>query len=306
MFGYVDLGRAMTKKPSRAGKRIGPKSIVGGSIEIRMIESLLDQLGGAQTTAIEAAQEIIYDAWEAADRRKRVALAKKALALSPLCADAYVLLAQETARDLDQEIDLYRQGVLAGEKALGKACFREEVGHFWGLLETRPYMRARQGLAQKLWDKGSRDEAVAHFKDMLRLNPNDNQGIRYLLIDCLLLLGRDEEAADLTTTYKEDGSAAWIWSRALLAFRSSGDQTEAREMLSWAHNENRHVAPLLLGDKKMPRQLPAYISCGSKDEAVAYVHGAAPAWSATPGAIAWLRVCQSKHYRTQARLQGRP
>ena len=292
----------MTKKPSRARKRIGSKSIVGGS----MIGSLLDQLGGTQTTAIEAAQEIIYNAWEAGDRRKRVALAKKALALSPLCADAYVLLAQETARDLDQEIDLYRQGVLTGEKALGKACFREDVGHFWGLLETRPYMRARQGLAQKLWDKGSRDEAVAHFKDMLRFNPNDNQGIRYLLIDCLLLLGRDEEAADLTTTYKEDGSAAWIWSRALLAFRRSGEQTEAREMLSCAHNENRHVAPLLLGDKKMPRQLPAYISCGSKDEAVAYVHGAAPAWSATPGAIAWLRVCQSKHYRTQARLQGRP
>ena len=103
-----------------------------------MIGSLLDQLGGTQTTATEAAQEIIYDAWEAGDRRKRVALAKKALALSPLCADAYVLLAQETARDLDQEIDLYRQGVLTGEKALGKACFREDVGHFWGLLETRP------------------------------------------------------------------------------------------------------------------------------------------------------------------------
>jgi hypothetical protein len=128
----------MTKKPSRAGKRSGPKSIVGGSIDFRMIESLLDQFGGTQITAIEAAQEIIYNAWEAGDRRKRVALAKKALALSPLCADAYVLLAQETARDLDQEIDLYRQGVLTGEKALGKACFREDVGHFWGLLETRP------------------------------------------------------------------------------------------------------------------------------------------------------------------------
>jgi tetratricopeptide (TPR) repeat protein len=166
-------------------------------------------------------------------------------------------------------------------------------------------MRASQGLAQKLWDKGSRDEAVAHFKDMLRFNPNDNQGIRHLLIDCLLLLGRDEEAADLIATYNEDGSAAWIWSRALLAFRRSGDQSEARELLSRAQNKNRHVAPLLLGERKMPRQLPAYISCGGKDEAVAYAHGAAPAWSATPGAIAWLRACQDLHYRTQARPHGR-
>jgi hypothetical protein len=80
-------------------------------------------------------------------------LAQKALELSPLCADAYVLLAQETARNLDEAIDLYRQGVEAGKKALGKSAFRDDVGHFWGLLETRPYMRARHGLAQALWDK---------------------------------------------------------------------------------------------------------------------------------------------------------
>jgi len=35
---------------------------------------------------------------------------------------------------------------------------------------------------------------------MLRLNPNDNQGIRYLLVDWLLQLGRDEEAAGVAET----------------------------------------------------------------------------------------------------------
>ena len=34
------------------------------------------------------AQEIIYDAWEESNPRVRVALANKALAISPLCADA--------------------------------------------------------------------------------------------------------------------------------------------------------------------------------------------------------------------------
>ena len=143
--------------------------------------------------AVRAAQDIIYDAWELNDRRRRVALARKALKVSPLCADAYVLLARETARNLDEAIDFYVQGLEAGEKALGKAAFRDDVGLFWGILETRPYMRARHGLAQALWDKGLRDEAVEHYQEMLRLNPNDNQGIRYPLIDCLLaLLGSDE------------------------------------------------------------------------------------------------------------------
>lgn len=194
--------------PKKRSKKAG-ESASNLLPDLHIIESLLAKFGGGpQANAVEAAQEIIYDAWDASDRKRRISLAKKALELSPLCADAYVLLAQETARDLDEAIEIYRQGVEAGEKALGKAAFRDDVGHFWGLLETRPYMRARQGLAQTLWDKGLRDEAVTHYRDMLRLNPNDNQGIRYLLMDCLLILGRDDDAVKLIKRYKADSSAA--------------------------------------------------------------------------------------------------
>ena len=58
--------------------------------------------------------DIIYDAWETNDRRRRVTLAKKALKVSPLCADAYVLLARETGRNLDEAIDFYARGMEAG------------------------------------------------------------------------------------------------------------------------------------------------------------------------------------------------
>lgn len=290
-------------KQKRGGQRSTPKSAPKSAARIaidpRAIHSFLNQLAQLgslldqsddrmHADPLDAAQDLIYDAWEASDSRKRVALAKQALALSPLCADAYALLAQESARSPEEALDYYRQGVMAGEKALGEACFRDDVGHFWGILETRPYMRARQGLAQTLWDMGRRDEAVAHYQDMLRLNPNDNQGIRYLLLDCLLFLGCDGAAADLIKTYKEEGSAAWRWSRALLAFRRSGDCAASRKALSHARAANKHVAELLSGDKKMPRRLPDYITWGGKDEAVAYVHGAAPAWAAASGALAWL------------------
>jgi tetratricopeptide (TPR) repeat protein len=286
--------RAMPKRLSRKRKKDGTPA-PSRLPDLHLIESLLDKFGGGlQVNAVDAAQDIMYDAWDASDKKRRIALAKKALELSPLCADAYVLLAQETAKDLDQTIEIYRQGVEAGEKALGKTAFREDAGHFWGLLETRPYMRARHGLAQALWDKGLRDETVTHYRDMLRLNPNDNQGIRYLLLDCLLILGRDDDATKLIKRYKEDGAAAWSWSRALLAFRQGGDCPESRSALSQAIGDNTHVAALLFGDKKMPRRLPAYIGVGDKNEAVAYVHGAAAAWTATPGALTWVRACQPR------------
>lgn len=126
------------------------------------------------------AQDLIYQAWEIASLKRRIALARKAIAISPDCADAYVLLA-EAATTPDKTLELYRKGLQAGERALGKNAFKDEVGSFWGILETRPYMRARAGVAQSLWECGQPDEALAHWRDMLRLNPNDNQGIRYVL-----------------------------------------------------------------------------------------------------------------------------
>ena len=47
----------------------------------------------------------MYDAWEDSGPR-RVNLARKALRISPDCADAYVLLAEETTRSADDALRL--------------------------------------------------------------------------------------------------------------------------------------------------------------------------------------------------------
>lgn len=245
--------------------------------------------------ALELAQEKAFEAMEASTARGRVALAREALALSPQCADAYLVLAWE-ARGSGEALDLYRRAVAAGTEALGETAFENDVGDFWGLLETRPYMRARHELARALWEAGERDEAVGHYQDMLRLNPNDNQGIRYGLLDALLTLGREKEAADLLRRYKDDASAAWAWARVLLAFRRSGDGSPARKALAQAIEANPHVPAYLLGRKALPRSLPDFIDMGDEDEAVAYVHEAAEAWAAALGATAWL----------ESALTGRP
>jgi tetratricopeptide (TPR) repeat protein len=206
--------------------------------------------GGGQSD-VDRAQQLMYDAWDAPSAKRRVDLAREALAISPDCADAYVLLAQEAASSLADAIDLNRKGVEAGERALGKRAFEEDVGHFWGLLETRPYMRARQGLAQCLWQAGQRDDAIAHYHDMLRLNPNDNQGVRYALATWLLDLGRDDDLAALLKQYEDDGAAAWAYTMALAEFRKGGDSEDARQLLTEAKQTNRHVPAYLLGKKKL-------------------------------------------------------
>ena len=243
-------------------------------------------------TPLEQAQSLIFEALETAGK-KRLELVEQALEISPDCADAYVLLAEEKAQSLEEALSLYEDGVKAGERALGKKVFEEESGHFWDMVETRPYMRARAGLAQCLWLMGRQEEAVCHYLELLKFNPNDNQGIRYLLATSLLDMGKIDVLQELLGKYDEP-TAAWLYTKALVAYIGQGDSIKARTLLKEALDHNPHVSPYLLGDEKLPRKLSERIGFGDKDEAVAYVAEFGPGWYQTWGAIGWLASVSGK------------
>lgn len=245
--------------------------------------------GRAEQKALDRAQELIYRGWEIMDSIERVEIAEEALEISTLCADAWVMLAEDAAESLEQEIEFYEKAVEAGEKALGEAFFESEVGRFWGVPETRPYMRARAGLAHCLWDQGEQDKAIAHYFELLKLNPADNQGIRFLLVTSLVLLGRHAEALALMDTNPEDEySAVWSYTRALIGFREHGDDKRSRELRAFAVRVNRFVPAYLSGASRMPKFPPDYVNPGDKTEAVSYVYDNRQAWQDSAGAIEWL------------------
>jgi tetratricopeptide (TPR) repeat protein len=211
------------------------------------LAAFADQTDGG--TSLEEAQEIVYQAWDSPQKRARIALAQKALRISPLCADAYVLLAQEAAKNFEEARDLYAKGVDAGEKAIGPKDFRELKGEFWGFLETRPYMRARLGLAETLWELGDVNGALGHYRDLLKLNPNDNQGVRYILASRYLNSDKDDDLKKLLTSYIEDSSALWLYTRALIAFRARDKAADGIAEDAW--RSNKHVPAMLAGPKRL-------------------------------------------------------
>ena len=247
-----------------------------------------DLLADEDDDPLWRAQDLMYQAWEARTKRERIALARKALKISDLCADAHVLLAEEAAKNLVEMREFYERGLAAGERALGPEAFEEDVGHFWGLLDTRPYMRARIGLAETLWQLGERGAAIDHVQDMLRLNPGDNQGVRYRLASWFLTTGDHDALKELLGAYDDDGSAEWTYATALLAFRENGKTKAAKSALKAAWNSNAHVPDFLLRTKQMPKRLPGFYALGSEDEAVLYVLDNLDNWSSTPGALEWL------------------
>lgn len=238
-------------------------------------------------TPAEKAQELIFQAMDAPERRARK-LIKDALKLDPNCVDAYVLLG-EMADSLPDAIAQFRKAVAAGARSLGDDMFDENQGYFWGLIETRPYMRAMQNLASSLWNYGEVDEAVHLYQEMLALNPGDNQGARYALLDALMLLRRHDEAAELLERF-DDGMAHWAYNEALLLFRLEGRSERAIAVLETALEINEFVPDYLLGYAPMPDpdEMPEFISFGDESEAISYVFGAFPLWAATPGAQYWL------------------
>ncbi|MBP8974741.1 MAG: tetratricopeptide repeat protein [Anaerolineae bacterium] len=239
------------------------------------------------STPLEQAQDIMYQAWDAQGAR-RIRLARKALKVSKDCADAYVLLAEEATKTPNEARLWYEEAVAAGERALGKEFFEQNAGHFWSIFETRPYMRARTGLANCLYRLGQREEAAAHYQDMLRLNPNDNQGIRYILANLLLELHRYDELAALLGRYNEP-TAALLYTRALATFEQQGPTKTATAQLRRAIGSNRFVPDYLTGKKPLPRHLPPFVGIGDEDEAVHYAFDAQTTWGKNPEALAWLR-----------------
>jgi len=279
------------RKPDKNKRK--PAQPPRGLPDRRAMESVMQKLvaelqgHAAQDTPLGQAQTLMYRAFEEPDENRRVRLANDALAICPDCADAYVLLAEHApSRKLARR--MYEQGVAAAERALGAEAFQRDVGHFWGVFETRPYMRARLGLAHALWSAGHREEAVQHLEGMLRLNPGDNQGVRYTLAGFLLFLDRDEDLAQLLQQYDEN-SAAWAYGKALLAFRQHGDTPEARQLLNQAKKANKHVLAYVTDEKHPPPGQPDYYSPGDENEALNYIGSFLAAWKSTPGAIAWLR-----------------
>lgn len=82
--------------------------------------------------------------------------------------------------------------------------FESGAGHFWGIHETRPYMRARYALVDELlmsfgWTGGRVDVvqiALDHLMDMMHLCWSDNMGLRHVTPPLMIRLGKDQEAYD--------------------------------------------------------------------------------------------------------------
>ncbi|RPH30772.1 tetratricopeptide repeat protein [bacterium] len=272
---------------------ISPKetggSGTGPAFSVRDIMRLMEkELAKEQGAFSDQAQQLFYDAMEAATEQKQRALLKKALELDPGNVDALLVVLHRVPLTLEEEIEALRKILALAERRLGPQTFKELAGAFWGFIETRPYMRARAQLAEAMRQAGRIEEAIAEWEAMLKLNPNDNQGVRYTLLACYLALHRLDEARKLFEKYDERNyNTVFAWGWVLERFLS-GDRAEAEKALAVARKQNPHTEAYLKEHRQVPKNQPDSYAPGSQNEAICFADALLMAWGRHAEAQQWL------------------
>ncbi len=179
----------------------------------------------------------------------------------------------------DVLMPLYRHGVallravLAANRAEG--CRLE-----WGWLENRAALRAVQNYAWLLvQEAGDGDEAQQLLEWLLNtLNPDDNQGIRYVLCRLYLASGQTEAALALCEAHADEASAELAYGR-VLALAQLGRDAEAVQALQAAKQAWPKVwATLTAAKPRKPKLDPTHVTVGGDDEAWFYRERYLPLW----------------------------
>ncbi|WP_026986137.1 tetratricopeptide repeat protein [Fodinicurvata fenggangensis] len=158
----------------------------------------------------------------------------------------------------------------------------------WGFLENRPFLRAAHGAILCHLELGQRRKALALMEKVLAWNPNDNQGIRYLVGPEYLRTGETEKARTIL-----EAEAAhyppYHYELGLLHFREDS-LVSAVTSLRRGFTANVYIAEILNGNPDpTPRDIWHGTNFAEPELAHEYVGQCRQLWLDTPEAIAFLR-----------------
>ena len=189
--------------------------------------------------------------------------------------------------DIDEAIEYVKLALMHAKKKIPNNLFNQLKGELWLEFDARPYLMVKDELASLYCMKEDYESAVEVYKDILKLNKNDNQGIRYKILPLFVLIDKYKDAEKLISTYDGEISALLLYSTALYYYKV-GNEIGAASVLKQAFKANEYVPQYLLGMIEIPKMLPDMYSYGSEEEAEVYMEYAIIAWIKTRGAMYWM------------------
>lgn len=226
-----------------------------------------------ENTPLDDAYDLLEQASNAKSEKEAIKLAKKAYETSNECFDAIIFLANLEENTLKQE-QILKDGLKKEKEHLKSEGYfsKENIGHFYGIFETRPYIRGLYTKALHYAENGQIKLMVDTCKEILRLNENDNTGARYLLMAGYAWLEDEKPMLSLYRKYKEEHLEMLF--PLLAIYYKQGNYKEAKKYLEKINESNPHFKKLFDGTLKDDGEFMKYqsYSKGKVSEVIMYVN----------------------------------
>ena len=170
--------------------------------------------------------------------------------------------------DGEMTIEDYQNYIDDFKKNVGEEFFKENEGKFWAIPETRTFMGCLFEQTLLFWQNNEKNKAIDQLKYILKLNPRDDQGVRYVLLAYVLELDMLEDAQSLMMSYSDDYSTYWSFCELLLDIKKQED------------------AAIIEMEFGMCVECNEY---GDRNEAIFYVQSAGDAWFKDENALNTLK-----------------
>lgn len=223
-----------------------------------------------ENTPLDDAYELLEQAENAKTKSRAIKLAKQAYDNCPECFDAILFQVDLEENSLKRE-KLLNDGLEFEKVRLQKEGLfdKDNIGHFYGIFETRPYIRGLYIKANYLLLDGKVKQASNICKEILRLNESDNTGARYLLMAIYAYLEEEKEMLNLYKKHPEESLEILFPLFAL--YYKLGNDKKAKEYLKRINKANPDFVKFFKGTIKINDQVPkGYYSKGDSSEVIMY------------------------------------
>lgn len=139
------------------------------------------------------------------------------------------------------------ESFITAEKAyiIGKSCFPKKFNikkHKlrWGDMDNRPFLRACCCVGSEYQDMKQFEKAIESYQEIIAYNEDDNQGVRYMILECLFALKDFDQAEKLIEKYDGDWGIEFVYGKLIIAILK--DKLENIDsLLSNASERNKFV-----------------------------------------------------------------